>query len=295
MDNCYLADNHGLPLAFGNAGLPNTQYAITTTAGTGEANIDIETGLENSFLGCGQKHPCSLVIVPGQGGTPSNCKDHSGDVALFGTGNALASNTFSLGNGSSGQCSWNNRIVIPLSFAPTPNGCRQRNSAFNVAGSPMMADAMQQWLTGLCAGRHGMTINYDSTLGEPTAVTNAVSKTDDVAFTTLPAGADGVSTGGRPFVYAPIAVSAVSVAYWIDDTSTGQQLGGLKLNQRLMAKLLTTSYNPQVACQGVPPPANCDPGVEHNPFNIFYDPEFRTHQARLHRPGRRGSHRAQRP
>jgi hypothetical protein len=276
MDDCYLADNHGLPLAFGPAGLPNTQYAITTTAGTGQANIDIETGLENSFLGCDQNHPCSLVIVPGQGGMPSNCKDHSGDVALFGAGTALASNTFSLVAGSSGQCSWNDRIVIPLSFAPTPTGCPQRNVAFSAAGSPMMADAMQQWLTGLCAGRHGMTINYDSTLGEPTAVTNAVTKADDVALTTLPASADGVSTGGRPFVYAPIAVSAVSVAYWIDDTSTGQPLGGLELNQRLMAKLLTTSYNPNVACQGIPPPDNCDPGVVHNPFNIFFDPEFKT-------------------
>jgi len=275
MDNCYLADNHGLPLAFGSAGIPNTQYAITTTAGTGQASIDIETSLENSFLGCGQRHPCSLVVVPGQGGASGNCADHSGDVSLFG-GNALAFSTFSLGNGTSGQCSWDNRIVIPLSFAPTPSGCPQRNSAFNVAGSPMMADAMQQWLTRLCAGRHGMTINYDPTLGEPTAVTNAVSKTDDVALTTLPASADGVSTGGRPFVYAPIAVSAVSVAYWIDDTTTGQPVTGLELNQRLTAKLLTTSYNPNVACKGVPPPGNCDPGVVHNPFNIFYDPEFKT-------------------
>jgi hypothetical protein len=274
MDNCYLADNHGLPVAFGQAGIPNTQYAITTTAGTGQANIDIETNLENSFLGCDQKHPCSLVVVPGQGGAASNCKDHSGDIGLFGSGNALAANTFSLTTGSSGPCSWNNRIVIPLSFAPTPSGCPKRSAAFNVAGSPMMADAMQQWLTGLCAGRHGMTINYDSTLGEPTAVTNVVSKTDQVALTTLPASADGVSTAGRPFVYAPIAVSAVSVAYWIDNTSTGEQQTGLKLNQRLLAKLLTTSYNPQIACQGVPPPANCDPGVENNPFNIFFDPEF---------------------
>src|SRR5690349_16577458 len=178
MDDCYLADNHGLPLAFGPSGLPNTQYAITTTAGTGQANIDIETNLENSFLGCDQTHPCSLVIVPGQGGQPTNCNDHSGDVGLFGSGTALASNTFSLVAGSSGQCSWNNRIVIPLSFAPTPGGCPQRNASFNAVGSPMMTDAMQQWLTGLCAGAHGMTINYDSTLGEPTAVTNAVNKID---------------------------------------------------------------------------------------------------------------------
>ena len=275
MDNCYEADNHGLPLAFGAAGIPNTQYAITTTAGTGQASIDVETGLENSFLGCGRNHPCSLVVVPGQGGAPGHCTNHSGDLGLFGSGNALASNTFSLTAGASGECAWDNRIVIPLSFAPTPNGCPQRNPAFTVVGSPMAAGAMQQWLTGLCAGRRGMTINYDSTLGEPTAVTNAVNKIDDVALTTLPASADGVATGNTPFVYAPIAVSAVSVAYWIDNVSTGEQLGGLELNQRLLAKLLTTSYNPNVACKGVPPPDNCDAGVDRNPFNIFFDPEFR--------------------
>src|SRR5262249_17274391 len=92
MDNCYLADNHGLPLASGPSGLPNTQYAITTTAGTGQANIDIETGQQNSFLGCDPKHPCSLVVVPGQGGMPGRCADHSSDVGLFGAGNALAAN-----------------------------------------------------------------------------------------------------------------------------------------------------------------------------------------------------------
>src|SRR5262249_4623527 len=151
----------GLPVAFGSAGIPNTQYAITTTAGTGQASIDIETGLENSLLGCGPKHSCSLVVVPGQGGAAGNCADHSGDIGFLGSGNALAFNTFSLINGSSGQCSWDKRIVIPLSFALTPTGCPQRNSAFNVVGSPMMTAAMQQWLTGLCAGRHGMTINYD--------------------------------------------------------------------------------------------------------------------------------------
>src|SRR5215467_10768823 len=283
MDNCYLANNGGLAVAFGSAGIPNTQYAITTTAGTGQANIDIETNLENSFLGCDQTHPCSLVIVPGQGGQPTNCKDHSGDVALFGAGTALASNTFSLVQGSSGQCSWNDRIVIPLSFAPTPNGCAQRNAAFSAAGSPMMADAMQQWLTGLCAGRHGMTINYDSTLGEPAAVARAAEGAVNVALTTRPASADGVSTGHRKFLSAPTAVTAVSVAYWIDNIRTGQQLGGLELNQRLMAKLLTTSYNPNVACKGIPPPGNCDPGVEHNPFNIFFDPEFRTLNPAIHR------------
>jgi hypothetical protein len=80
-----------------------------------------------------------------------------------------------------------------------------------------------------------------------------------------------------------IAVSAVSVAYWIDNIRTGRQLGGLVLNQRLLAKLLTTSYNPNVACKGVPPPDNCDPGVKHNPYNIFFDPEFKALDPAIHR------------
>ena len=70
-------------------------------------------------------------------------------------------------------------------------------------------------------------------------------------------------------------MSAVSIAYWIDNTSTGEQLGGLELNQRLLTKLLTTSYNPGVACNATPPAANCDHGVDHNPYDIFYDPEFK--------------------
>src|SRR5215831_18775994 len=120
MDSCYLADNQGLPLAFGSAGLPNTQYAITATAGTGQAHIDIETKVQNSFLGCDQRHPCSLVVVPGQGGnvivpgSTYHCNDHSADAG-FGGGYAGPGSTF---NPATGFCSWRDRIVIPLHFSP---------------------------------------------------------------------------------------------------------------------------------------------------------------------------------
>jgi hypothetical protein len=283
---CYEDDTHGLAEVSGPAGPPNAAYAITTAQGTGQLNILIETMLENSVLGCSQNQPCSLVIVPGQGGVPplngqpAQCPDHSADVGFAGTGWALASNTFF---DTTGGCSWNDRIIIPLHFAPLPTGCPQRGVAFNVTGSPMMAVAMQQWLTGLCEGRNGMTIGYDSTLGEPTAVGDAVADAADenapeatnVALTTQPASADGVSTGNTPFVYAPIAVSAASVAYWFDDNQNGQPMSGLKLDPRLLAKLLTTSYNPDIACTG-PGQTNCDPGVDHGPFSILKDKEFKS-------------------
>jgi len=277
-DDCYESSTHGLAEAAGPAGPPNATYAISTAQGTGELDILVETKLTNSLLNCSDTSACSLVLVPGQGGepaqgsTPADCSDHDSDVLPGLSGTALAYNTFF---DETGGCSWNDRIVVPLKFAPAPTGCPQRDTAFSISGSPMMEAAMQQWLTKLCAGANGMTIAYDSTTGEPTAVQFASEGLANVAFTTRPASADGVSTGSKKFVYAPIAISGASIAYWIDDNTTGQPLTGLKLNQRLMAKLLTTSYNPDIACTS-PSDKNCDPGVDHNPFSIFKDKEFKS-------------------
>jgi len=276
--DCYEDDTHGLVEVNGPDGPPNTSYAITGSDGTGQLNIMIETRLENTLLGCSQTSACSLAIVPGQGGVPpegsnpADCSDHSEDILPGLSGTALAYNTF---EDPSGTCSWNDRIVIPLHFAPLPIGCPVSLPSFSAAGSPMLAVAMQQWQAGLCRGQNALDVMYNSTPGEPTAVGEAVKGDTDVAFTTRPASADGISTGGRPFVYAPVAVSAESAAYWFDDNTTGQPLSGLKLNQRLMAKLLTTSYNPDIACTH-PGEQNCDPGVDKNPFSVLKDKEFRS-------------------
>jgi hypothetical protein len=271
--DCYESSEHGLPLASDTSGPPNASYAVTSANGTGQLSILIETSLENSVLGCDQNHPCSLVILPGQGGQPGDCGNHQGDQGFGESGTALAFNTFFA---DTGGCSWNDRITVPLHFAPVPTGCPLRNAAFSAEGSPMMAVAMQQWLPSLCAGRNGMTVSYSPTLAEPTAVQDAVSGATDVALTTQPASADGVTTGNKHYVYAPIAVSAASIAYWIDDNKPGQgqPLGGLKLNQRLLAKLLTQSYDPRLTCASGQQPPSCDNGVDHDPFDLFRDREF---------------------
>jgi ABC-type phosphate transport system substrate-binding protein len=279
LTECYGANNGGVQGAFGPDGPMNTAYATTAANGTGQLDIQILTSLENQFLGCDQNHPCSLVVVPAQGGnvfvTPAQCTDHSADIG----GSAIGQLAFST---SHGQCSWLTRIVIPLKFAPTPAACPLKNSQFSVAGSPMMARAMAQWLAGLCAGSHGLTIGYNSTVPEPLAVSEAADGLADVALTTRPASADGIAASGRhEFVYAPVAVSAVSIAYWIDNPSTGTPVTSLKLDQRLVDKLLTQSYNFQnegTRCTAPAPPQGigCDKGVAgSNPITLFADPEFR--------------------
>jgi ABC-type phosphate transport system substrate-binding protein len=279
LTQCYGANNGGVQGASGPDGPMNTAYATTAANGTGQLDIEILTSLENQFLGCDQNHPCSLVVVPAQGGnvfvTPPQCGDHSADVG----GSAIGQLAFST---SHGQCSWLTRIVIPLKFAPSPAACPLKNAQFSAAGSPMMARAMAQWLAGLCAGSHGLTIGYNSTVPEPLAVSEAADGLADVALTTRPASADGISTSGRHrFVYAPVAVSAVSIAYWIDNPVTGKPVTSLKLDQRLVDKLLTQSYNFQnegTGCTAPPPPQGigCDKGVAgSNPISLFADPEFK--------------------
>jgi ABC-type phosphate transport system substrate-binding protein len=278
--DCYGAQNGGVTGGSGPFGPMNTVYMTTAPNGTGVADIQIETATENQFLGCDQNHPCSLVVVPAQGGdvfkTPPDCADHSLDEAPTG-GTAWGQLAFSANFGS---CSWADRIVIPLSFAPAPSVCPLKNAAFTAAGSPMLARAMNSWVAGLCTGSHGLTIQYNSQIPEPLAVQEAVGGLTDVALTTRPASAQSI-TPTRHYLYAPVAVSAVSIAYWVDDPATGLPVTSLKLDQRLVLKLITQSYNFQnegVPCSAPPPPAGigCDNAVDGNPVTLFADKEFQS-------------------
>jgi hypothetical protein len=272
--DCYGATNGGVTGGSGPFGPMNTAYATTAADGTGQVDIEIDTALENQFLGCDQKHACSLVVVPAQGGnvlaSPPKCTDHSQD------------NFFAIGQLDFGAtynaCSWADRIVIPLSFAPTPNACPLKNAAFTAVGSPMLARAMNSWVAGLCTGSHGLTVQYNSQVPEPLAVQEAAGGLTDVALTTRPASAQGI-TPTRHYLYAPIAVSAVSIAYWIDNPTTDLPVTGIRFDQRLLLKLLTQSYNFQnegVPCSAPPPPAGigCDNAVDGNPLTLFADQEF---------------------
>ncbi len=272
--DCYGATNGGVTGGSGPDGPMNTAYALTTPAGTGQADIEIDTVAEIQFLGCDQKHACSLVVVPAQGGevlaNPPNCADHSQDN-VFAIGQLAFSATFN-------TCSWADRIVIPLSFAPTPSVCKFKHTAFSAAGSPMLDRAMASWVAHLCLGSRGLSIQYNPEVAEPLAVQEVASGAADVALTTEPASAQQIVTQ-RHYLYAPVAVSAVSIAYWVDDPTTGLPVTTLKLDQRLLVKLLTQSYdfqNEGVPCGAQPPPVGigCDNAVDGNPQTLFADPEF---------------------
>lgn len=270
---CYGADSP-LQLTFLSAGPGNEVYGLTGADGTGTASLQIETRLENSTLGCDSTHPCSLVILPVDGGNPgppAHCTDHSQDSFYATAGLVLANGTPQVG------CAWPDRIVVPLRFAPSASNCGFTNPSFSVVGSPMLGRAMNSWTSGLCRGSRPVDLSFEGTTAEPQATQDFLSGADDVALTTEPAN----GTGARHFVYAPVGITATAITYWMDNPKTFQPYTGLKLDPRLVAKLVTTSYNYLLAgctkaeVNNPPPPPGCNDAVEHNPETMFNDPEFR--------------------
>lgn len=253
----------------------NAVYSTTSNAGTGTADFQVQNSLQNSFLGCDSKHACSLVVVPSQGGLGTNCANHSQDDEQ-----ALGITTF---GGSSDKCAWAKRIVVPLKFGPVLPCGTIRNPDLRIAGSPLMVDAMAQWDTGLCRQANPITVAWNPSVGEPTAIQETViDNLADVALTTNPA--KSVVEGSRRYTYAPIGVTAAALAYWFDDPNDGQPYTNIKLDPRLVAKLLTTSYTDYSLQCSPNTTAPCDKAVNGNAPDLFSDREFRQLNRKVEEP-----------
>jgi hypothetical protein len=285
----------------GGAGASNGVTTYTQLNGTGQVNFYVEAGSQNnSFLDCDVNTPCSLVVVPNWGGEhptsifpfPTDCSNHELDFGFNGfAGTIMGANT-EIGT----ACSWADRIVVPLSFEPTASNCPQTAPSFYSEGSPMLERAMEQWIPGWCTGSSPLSFAYTfrttelqartAFLQPPAAATAPV----DVALTTLPPDAAATAGSTRKFTYAPLAVSAVAVSYYIEDPTTHTPITHLVLNATLLAKLLTQSYALGLGCTSQPPliipasgpqwpplpapSASCDPAVYGNQQEIWGDPEF---------------------
>jgi hypothetical protein len=267
VSDCLGADSAGSP-GPGPEGPENTVVATTSAQGTGEADLELLTADENSWLGCASGHPCSVVIVPAQGGNTGNCRDHSLDL-VYATGQVDFGPESEY---SQAGCAWADRIDVPLHFDPVVSGCPLRAPNFTVIGSPMAQIAMDSWQTALCTASDPLSIQYDSAQNEPLARTDFLDGLDDVALTTYP----GSGPSKYHYTYAPVAITAESVAFWIDNPSNGLQVNHIKLDARLVLKLLTESYDfSNSACNdGVLSPKECDNAVDYDPATILSDPEF---------------------
>ncbi|MFJ4189930.1 hypothetical protein [Kitasatospora sp. NPDC089509] len=272
-----------LPVAYPTApDFPsNMVVALTGPDGSGYADIETLTSDQSPRLGCNDKNPCSIVVEPNYGGDSIaffdrtrkgviDCNQHKLDTELgFGLAGdekiQLGQNTYTKMK-TSEQCSWERRTVVPLTFAPAVKTCPASKVAFGVAGQEPVKRAMDQWQMGLCQGTDPMLLTYGFANGDADARSEFLAGAKDMALT---ARSDSQSPPPRPYVYAPVVATGTSVVFLVDDPATHRQITGMKLNARLMAKLLTQSYGGSSGGDAVVT------SVRGNPGCIFDDPEFK--------------------
>jgi hypothetical protein len=241
-------------------------YARTRPDGTGQDYFEVQTGVEAPGLGCGQTRDgetplCWLVVVP------------RGETEVDGTARGDTGSNI-LDTTPLSQSNWDNRIVFPLEFQPVGANCAIGSDETPLLGSDRVAEAIVRWQPSLCqlAGN-----NYSFTvLPDAGARSKLVGDRSDLVFVTYPVPKDQVPPT-RPITYAPIALSGITIAFNLESQSStlaprevrvrdGQRLGNIKLNQRLVAKLLTQSYRYDTA-----PVAE---NIPDNPWDLAQDPEF---------------------
>ncbi|WP_194908932.1 hypothetical protein [Catenulispora rubra] len=259
----------------------NELAAVTGTDGTGSLDMEVYTANQAPTLGCDADHPCSIVVEPNYGGDPlgydtgvPDCKDHTADTGGSGEATDVTFGIPDPSNNISGEsCAWQNRTVVPLSFAPVPAACQASATGVAAEGMPMLDRALTQWVVGSClAGNNPVTVNAQTDQTEPVARGDflAGSPNADVAFTSLPAGPG--TKGARPYTYVPVGSTGIAVVFFVDDPNTNLPIRSMKLNARLVAKLLTQSYDLESFKGQLDDTAS----VAGNPACLFADPEFQS-------------------
>jgi hypothetical protein len=268
--------------------------------GTNKFLFEVRQKASQSSLGCSDTQQCSIVVVPVMdmacaANAPVECAAGPNGPA---PGEPLFTDSHNLFVGPQqwlAESNWRNRFVVPISFAPDLQTCNVRDPRPTVPayGSELIDVAQQRWGAAYCTGERpssylpGYTPGSEYFARRQLTTKLGASYQQDAVFVNQP-----VTGSPRPVAHAPAALSGFAVAFSVDDAN-GKQAQDLTLSPRLLAKLLTQSYNPIVvpasAREGRRPydgtqkisdeaTANtyyaAHPSVLNNPQSLFTDPEF---------------------
>jgi hypothetical protein len=244
--------------------------ARTHGDGTGLEYFEVETVRQAAGLGCGDPVPvggvtkarsCWLVVVP-RGSTEVDGSPRQA------TGAGLQSSPLS-------QTNWDKRIFFPLDFLPVGQACPIGSPERRVIGNEVASDAVSSWQAVLCQNG-GALYSYTQLSDDVSRSQVLDGSSPGLALITNPIPPDQAPPG-RPLVYAPVGLSGLAIAFNIEHQPPvdappdmlqldGQRFTSMKLNARLVAKLLTQSYRHSVT--GSPD------YLKNNPNGLTVDPEF---------------------
>ena len=259
-------------------GTNEVPLARTNADGSGQVYFEMQTVYESQFLGCGARlgtnddgsvraRGCWLVVVP-RDELDSNGEDVR--TRAGGSDRALYSSPLSLSN-------WAQRITFPLQFQPVRVPCNLGGTERPVVGHESLSVAISSWQAQLCAAGQGYF--YAST-SDDIAREAAASPLPKYSIVTDPLPPDAVPPDDGALVYAPTAVSGVSVSFFIERSYAsnvpaefrrynGTRVEEMRLTPRLVAKLLTQSYQLSTVTIGGGPPH-----LAHATRSLLDDPEF---------------------
>jgi hypothetical protein len=260
-------------------------FAPTSEDGTGNQLFQVDTGLEAPGLGCGQ----SVEALPGGGTTTPQCWLVVVPRSTGTAENPTGVDPTSVVTSPLTSEAWANRIAIPLYFNPVGSSCSINADSQQIIGSELASPAVANWEPSLCNLPGSPPFSY-------------IQNNDDQARQNLTDpgyGSVGMSVFSDPIptsetsptapvVYAPLTLSGVVIAFNIqrvpalqsDGTlqpgelaQDGSRVENLYLTPRLVAKLLTESYQGQlrdVTKTQLPGYA----WAKNNPVSLFSDPDF---------------------
>jgi hypothetical protein len=264
----------------------NTTYGITGADGRGSAQFAVWSADENATLGCSAKVACALVAIPiggidcdpsftqadpvAAGVDPSDFAGYQAECEqkdVYAAGEPSDNNGTNFNVATSGRLwwsasNWDRRIVVPLTFAVSGSICSLVNPTppLLAYGSILMTDIAAQWQPTFCTDKaYRPFLHVQST--DTQARTMVDSGTIKLGFSSVPPD-DGFAA---PVAQAPVAVTGFAIAYTIDGPD-GLPYRDLRLNARLLAKLLSQSYTGSGGVE--------DTAISGNPATVVADPEF---------------------
>lgn len=254
--------------AVGAAFPPAEMSAFTDLDGNGAVKFEVRSAVENESLGCSDEVACSVVVIPIAG---ISCLDDDRACSAGGQFEAGSSNFANQGVDAAvspllwwSASNWRHRFAIPLSFGLPPDACDVLDSRppTGFYGSELLAQAALQWSPAYCLDKKRFKFQHNK-------------MSDEAGFNLMEDGGGAAAlvsgkheaTGSDPVAYAPTAVTGFSIGYIIDRPDNAGEYGALRLNARLLAKLLTQSYLGSER-------ARTHEGMASNPTSINLDPEF---------------------
>lgn len=260
--------------AVGAAFPPAEIAAFTDLDGNGDVQFEVRSETENESLGCSRKVACTIVVIPivglscQQPETPMSRADQAcrkGGRFLPGASNFANDGVDQAVSPSLwwSASNWKNRFSIPITFGLPPDTCDilDDRPPTGFYGSELLAQASLQWAPAYCLNKKRFKFQLNQ-------------MPDDAGWNLMTAG-EGVAAvvssahpvKDDPVGYAPTAVTGFAIGYQIDKPNNAGEYKQLRLNARLIAKLLTQSYLGSDLGRG-------HPGIEDNPLAIMNDPEF---------------------